>query len=172
MASRASQAPPQLAVSATKRRDVPARDNRPAEKPEVRAAGGVLVRTRKRRVRRRTELALVHRPRYDDWTFPKGKRDAGDSGDEATALREVEEETGFTCVLGAELGETRYRDAKGRSKLVRYWLMELPEGISGDGFVVNREVDELRWCTASEADRILTYEHDRVLLAQVRDIRR
>ncbi|MCJ7438579.1 MAG: hypothetical protein MUP97_12575, partial [Acidimicrobiia bacterium] len=71
-----------------------------------------------------------------------------------------------------ELGETRYRDAKGRSKLVRYWLMELPDGVSGDGFVVNREVDELRWCTASEADRILSYEHDRVLLAQVREVHR
>ena len=154
-------------MSAAKRHDQPTRDE-----PGVLAAGGVLVRTRKRRWRRRTELALVHRPRYDDWSFPKGKRDAGDDGDEATALREVEEETGFACVLGVELGETRYRDAKGRSKLVRYWLMGLPDGVSGDGFVVNREVDELRWCTASEADRILSYEHDRVLLAQVRDVHR
>jgi len=159
-------------VKAAKRHDEPPRDEASRDKPDVRAAGGVLLRTRRRRVRRRTEMALVHRPRYDDWTFPKGKRDAGDTGDEATALREVEEETGFACVLGADLGETRYRDAKGRSKLVRYWLMELPEGVSGDGFVVNREVDELRWCTASEAARILTYEHDRVLLTQVRDIRR
>jgi 8-oxo-dGTP diphosphatase len=138
----------------------------------VRAAGGVLVRTRKRRGRRRTELALVHRPRYDDWTFPKGKRDPEDDSDAATALREVEEETGFSCLLGEEVGSTRYRDAKGREKVVRYWRMELPAGITGEGFVVNREVDELRWCTAAEADRILTYEHDRVLLGQVRERRR
>jgi 8-oxo-dGTP pyrophosphatase MutT (NUDIX family) len=136
--------------------------------PEVRAAGGVIVRTRKRRARRRTELALVHRPRYDDWTFPKGKRDATDGSDEATALREVEEETGFACILGEELASTRYRDAKGRDKLVRYWRMALPPGITGEGFVVNREVDELVWCTAAEADRLLTYEHDRVLLGQLR----
>jgi 8-oxo-dGTP diphosphatase len=148
------------------------RTERPGADAEVRAAGGVLVRSRRRLGLRRTELALVHRPRYDDWSFPKGKRDVTDKGDKTTALREVEEETGFACALGVELGETRYRDSKGRSKLVRYWLMELPEGVSGDEFVVNREVDELRWCTAREADRLLTYEHDRVLLAQVRDVRR
>ena len=139
--------------------------------PEVRAAGGVLIRRRRRAGRRRIELALVHRPRYDDWTFPKGKRDAADENDEATALREVEEETGFSCDLGEELGSTWYRDAKGRNKLVRYWRMTLPEGVTGEDFVPNREVDELRWCTAAEADRILTYEHDRVLLAQVRGTR-
>ncbi len=140
----------------------------PETEPDIRAAGGILVRRRRHAGRRRTELALVHRPRYDDWTFPKGKRDADDEDDEATALREVEEETGFACDLGEELGSTWYRDAKGRNKLVRYWRMTLPEGATGEEFLPNREVDELRWCTAAEAGRILTYEHDRVLLAQVR----
>ena len=159
-------------MTAARRGDAPSSDKAPDDDVEVRAAGGVLRRTRRRWGRLRTELALVHRPRYDDWSFPKGKRDSDDDGDEATALREVEEETGFACVLGVELRATRYRDSKGRSKLVRYWLMELPDGVNGDGFVVNREVDELRWCTATEADRILTYEHDRVLLAQARKTHR
>lgn len=142
------------------------------DEPEIRAAGGIVHRTRRVRGLRRTEVVLVHRPRYDDWSFPKGKRDGDDADDEATALREVAEETGFACVLGSELSETRYRDAKGRSKLVRYWIMTLSSGVSGEGFVPNREVDEIRWCTAEEADGILTYAHDRVLLAQSADIRR
>ncbi|MFO7589785.1 MAG: NUDIX domain-containing protein [Acidimicrobiia bacterium] len=135
--------------------------------PDVRAAGGVVRRTRRHRWRRRVELLLVHRPRYDDWTFPKGKRDDADHDDLATALREVAEETGFGCSARAEIGATRYRDNKGRDKLVRYWLMELPPGVSGDDFEPNREVDEVRWCRAAEAARLLSYEHDRVLLPQV-----
>ncbi len=132
--------------------------------PEVRAAGGLLHREGRRRLRRRDEIAVVHRPRYDDWSFPKGKRDAGDADDASTALREVEEETGFRCVLGEETGSTEYRDGRGRQKVVRYWHMALAEGETGDGFVPNREVDELRWCTPAEAARLLTYEHDRNLL--------
>ncbi len=86
----------------------------------VRAAGGVVVR------RRRSEgplVLLVHRPRYDDWTLPKGKNEPGER-DEDAALREVEEETGFRCTLGDPAGETRYDDSKGRPKVVRYWVME------------------------------------------------
>jgi 8-oxo-dGTP pyrophosphatase MutT (NUDIX family) len=141
-----------------------------ATKVEVRAAGGVI----RRRVRRgafvRSEVAVVHRPRYDDWSFPKGKRD-GKETDEETALREVEEETGFRCALGADLGVVVYRDARGRQKSVRYWLMALESGESGQEFVVNREVDRLRWCTGREAGRLLTYEHDRDLLKRARRVR-
>lgn len=127
----------------------------------VRAAGGVVVRRRPDGV----EVAVVHRPRYDDWSFPKGKQDPGES-DEQTALREVQEETGLRCSLGPVLGDTRYTDARGRPKVVRYWLMEVGPD-AGRDFSPNREVDELRWCTPPEAARILTYEHDRVLLATV-----
>ncbi|HEU5301407.1 MAG TPA: NUDIX domain-containing protein [Acidimicrobiia bacterium] len=140
--------------------------------PDVRAAGGVVRRTRRHRGRRRVEVLLVHRPRYDDWTFPKGKRDKDDRDDLATARREVEEETGFACTAGDEIGMTRYRDQRGRDKLVRYWTMELSPGATGDDFEPNREVDELRWCRPDEAVRLLTYEHDRVLLERVRDLRR
>jgi 8-oxo-dGTP pyrophosphatase MutT (NUDIX family) len=136
--------------------------------PEVRAAGGVIRRRRWRGVMRRELLAVVHRPRYDDWSFPKGKRDEHDEDDAATALREVEEETGFRCILEHPVGETRYRDSRGRDKVVRYWMMSLAPGAAADDFVANREVDELRWCTRREAGRLLTYSHDRDLLAELR----
>jgi 8-oxo-dGTP diphosphatase len=105
----------------------------------------------------------VHRPRYDDWSFPKGKRD-GKEDDEQAALREVEEETGFQCVLGPDLGVVEYRDALGRHKTVHYWVMELAEAEDGERFQPNREVDELRWCRPRVAGRLLTYEHDRALM--------
>jgi 8-oxo-dGTP diphosphatase len=123
---------------------------------EVEAAGGVVVRD--------GLVCLVHRPRYDDWSLPKGKLDRGESFEEA-ALREVEEETGLRCRLGQELPEVRYSDHKGRSKLVRYWLMEV-EG--GEDFEPNEEVDELRWVEPETAASMLTYEFDRALVASVR----
>ena len=67
-------------------------------------------------------VVVVHRPEYDDWSFPKGKADPGES-DEDCALREIEEETGLRCELGEELTTTRHRDTKGRPKRVRWWLM-------------------------------------------------
>src|SRR5919109_4902174 len=84
----------------------------------IRAAGGVVVRRHDGGL----DVLLVHRPAYDDWTLPKGKALPGES-DEECALREVEEETGLVCRLEAELPATEYRDAKGRLKRVRYWLM-------------------------------------------------
>ena len=84
----------------------------------IRAAGGVVLREGREGI----EVAVVHRPRHDDWSLPKGKLDPGESFAEA-ALREVEEETGLRCELGAELSPARYRDERDREKLVRYWLM-------------------------------------------------
>ena len=131
---------------------------------EVRAAGGLVVRHRTSN----PEVALVHRPRYDDWTFPKGKCDPDESYEEA-ARREVAEETGLHCELGPEVGETRYVDNRGRSKLVRYWAMPAPDDADAavSRAIPNREVDELRWLPLREAAMLLTYAHDRELLARL-----
>ncbi len=125
---------------------------------EVKASGGVV----RRRTGRGIELALVHRPRYDDWSFPKGKLDPGEGWEEA-ALREVEEEIGLRCRLGHELPPRAYEDIKGRAKVVRYWMMEP----LGGAFEPSREVDEMRWLPAAEARDLLTYDHDRDLLREV-----
>jgi 8-oxo-dGTP diphosphatase len=131
---------------------------------EVRAAGGLVVRE----VGGGTEVVVVHRPRYDDWTFPKGKCDRGETYAD-TAQREVAEETGLRCELGPELGETSYVDNKGRSKLVRYWVMPAPADADAAvaAAVPNQEVDELRWLAAPEAAILLSYDHDRELLGRL-----
>lgn len=121
----------------------------------VRAAGGVVTRTAGGTI----EVLLVHRPAYDDWTFPKGKAEAGET-DEACALREVEEETGLRCELGEELPQTSYRDAKGRPKVVRYFAMRPLAG----SFAPHAEVDDVRWLSLEAAAETLTYERDRELL--------
>lgn len=123
---------------------------------QVRAAGGLVLRTGDDGI----EVAVVHRPRYDDWSLPKGKVDPGET-DEECALREVREETGLRCRLGRELPSTRYADRKGRSKEVRYWVMEA----EGGAFEVNDEVDELRWLPRARALGLLSYDHDRDLVA-------
>ena len=108
------------------------------------------------------EVALGHRPKYDDWSFPKGKLDAGESHEDG-AMREVEEETGMRCRLERELPAVRYRDTANRPKEVRYWIMRPGPG----AFHPSREVDELRWVRLEEADRLLSYQHDRDLLASI-----
>ena len=117
---------------------------------DVKAAGGL--------VRRDGRVAVAHRPRYDDWSFPKGKLDAGETWEQA-ALREVEEEIGLRCRLGDELPPVAYDVEKGH-KVVRYWLMEPESG----AFEPNEEVDEVRWLSPAEAEQLLTYDHDRALL--------
>lgn len=124
----------------------------------VRAAGGVVWR---RAADGAVSILVVHRPRYDDWSLPKGKCDEGET-DAECGLREVEEETGLTCRLGAELPSTRYHDSKGRPKTVRYWAME---PLGGDGeFTPNAEIDEIRWLSAPEAVKLLSYDHDRPIV--------
>jgi 8-oxo-dGTP diphosphatase len=128
----------------------------------VRAAGGVLLRPG---VDGEPEVLLVHRPRYDDWSLPKGKCDPGESYEDC-ARREVEEETGITAELGDPLPEVRYRDQKGRPKLVRYWVMR-PASEPGP-FEPNDEVDEVAWLSLAKAEEQLSYDHDRGLLATLR----
>jgi 8-oxo-dGTP diphosphatase len=117
----------------------------------VRAAGGLVVRDGR--------VLLVHRPKYGDWTFPKGKCEPGES-DEACAVREVIEETGLRCELGLELPSTYYTDSRGRPKRVRWWRMEPVAG----SFVPTDEVDEIRWLTREEAAALLSYDRDQPLL--------
>ena len=124
--------------------------------PEIRAAGGVLLR---RDRDGETRVAVIHRPKYMDWSLPKGKLEEGEGWREA-ALREVEEETGYRCEAGRELPSVSYLDRKRRRKLVRYWLMEPVDG----GFDPHGEVDELRWLTPHEAGELLTYPHDKELV--------
>jgi phosphohistidine phosphatase SixA/ADP-ribose pyrophosphatase YjhB (NUDIX family) len=121
------------------------------EQGRVRAAGGVVVRD--------GTVLVVHRPRYDDWSLPKGKSEAGEI-DEVTALREVREETGFECELQDELPSAAYVDSLGRPKFVRYWRMR---SVGGE-FAPGEEVDEVRWLGVEEARPLLTYEHDRAVL--------
>ena len=128
--------------------------------PEVAAAGGLVTRSG---AGGGIEIALVHRPKYDDWTFPKGKVEAGESDEEA-AVREVREETGFACTLGEELATVRYIDARGRPKRVRYWIMTI---VGGDATVPNAEVDDLRWLSPDDASTLLTYAHDQALARQL-----
>ena len=135
--------------------------------PEVKAAGGVVVRATQitgcdannPSPPENLEVVVVHRPHHDDWSLPKGKLDAGEDWIDA-ALREVEEETGLKCEPREELALTRYFDAKNRRKLVRWWLMR---AIGGE-FHPNDEVDEIRWLALEEAMSTLDYEHDRELI--------
>ncbi|MBJ7244630.1 MAG: NUDIX hydrolase [Solirubrobacteraceae bacterium] len=122
----------------------------------IEAAGGV--------VEQGGLIAVVHRPRYDDWSLPKGKLDKNESAERA-ALREVQEETGLSCQLIEELDPVSYTDNRGRPKNVRYWRMKV---LSGE-FEVNDEVDELRWLAKADALELLSYEHDRELVAALAD---
>ncbi|NJQ15753.1 NUDIX hydrolase [Streptomyces bohaiensis] len=127
-----------------------------AETELVRAAGCVL--WRRRPTDGAVEVALIHRPRYDDWSHPKGKLMAGESEADA-AVREVLEETGMRCELGARLPTTRYT-AEDRPKVVTYWEARATSG----AFVPNDEVDRMVWLAPATARRHLSNPWDRPLL--------
>lgn len=131
------------------------------EHPEVTvwAAGGIVMRDNGGEL----EVVVVHRPDHDDWSFPKGKIDEGETLGQA-ALREVEEETGYRCRRFDRLPHVVYTDGRGREKLVVYWTMEIVHG----AFEVNDEVDTLGWFTLPAASRLLTYERDVELLGALR----
>ncbi len=130
----------------------------------IHAAGGVVWRTSAPKqptdTKDRIEVLLVHRPGYKDWTFPKGKPDKGESLP-VTAVREIAEETGDTVRLGHPLPETMYR-VKGGMKRVSYWVAR-PVGKPKE-FKPNGEIDQVRWVRVKEARKLLTYDHDRILL--------
>ncbi len=123
--------------------------------PELIAAGGLLWRPAGAGA---AEVAVVHRPRYDDWSLPKGKPEDGEPL-AVTAAREIAEETGHIPVLGRRLQSTRYQAQVG-PKTVHYWTAR----VAGGSFEPSEEVDELRWLRVSRAGELLSYQHDRRLL--------
>lgn len=122
----------------------------------VMAAGGLVTR---RGSNGKPEVLVVHRPAYDDWSFPKGKAQEGEAPADA-ARREVLEETGYECTAGPEVATLDYPDGSGHQKLVRYWAMTP----TGGEFHPNAEVDEARWLPADAALHLLSYDRDRALL--------
>ena len=126
---------------------------------DIRAAGGIIVRAAKKG----PKVLLVHRARYNDWSFPKGKLDPGEKFKEA-ALREVLEETGYECKLHKpSLPSIRYKDRNGRSKEVRYWIMT---ALSGE-FEPNDEVDLIAWVRVDKVADRLSYGKDRKFFEDV-----
>lgn len=124
----------------------------------IKAAGGVVCRSNGNG---KTQIVVVHRPGYDDWTLPKGKVDPDETAEEC-ALREVREETGYKCELVRPLGCTAYVDRRGRNKVACYWVMHVLSG----RFRPGGEVDRLLWLSVPDAIKRLTYTRDKTLLLQ------
>lgn len=131
---------------------------------DVRAAGAVVTR-------KGGDVLLVHRPRYDDWSFPKGKLDPGEH-EVTAAVREVAEETGLDVRLGPPLPPQRYGLANGRTKVVSYWTARVVGNDDVSGYAVNGEIDEVAWVAADKVGDVLTHEHDRETLEHARALRR
>jgi len=135
-----------------------------SSQPDVPAAGAVVLR-------KGGDVLLVHRPKYDDWSFPKGKLDRGEHV-LAAAVREVAEETGLSVRLGVPLGSQRYPLANGRMKKVRYWVGRTIDGDDVSDYVTNAEIDDVRWVSVEKAERMLTHRHDRHTLREAVGLRR
>jgi 8-oxo-dGTP diphosphatase len=116
-------------------------------------------------------VLLVHRPRYDDWSFPKGKLDP-DEHLVAAAVREVEEETGLRVRLGPPLPSQRYRNGGDRMKTVHYWVARAVDGEDVSGYEPNEEIDRVVWVDRGEAAALLTYPHDRETLTRALELRK
>ena len=123
----------------------------------IRAAGALLWRENPER---KIEIALIHRPRYDDWSLPKGKLEEGETS-LFCAYREVIEETGITPTFGRELGSVEYKEPTGL-KRVKYWSARAP--YSSEKFAANEEVDEIKWLNPDEAHYLATHESDRTII--------
>jgi 8-oxo-(d)GTP phosphatase len=130
------------------------------EGPEILAAGAVVARHGQ-------EVLLVHRPKYDDWSFPKGKVDPGEHVT-AAAVREVEEETGLRVRLGPPLGPQRYNVQNGQSRVkhVRYWAARAIGTDDVSTYAPNDEIDKVAWVPFEDAEGLLTYDRDRATLAE------
>jgi 8-oxo-dGTP diphosphatase len=134
-----------------------------ARPPEIVAAGAVVSR-------KGPDVLLVHRPKYDDWSFPKGKQDPGEHVT-ATAVREVAEETGLDIRLGPPLSDQHYQAAAG-SKVVHYWAGRVVGGDDVSTYLPNDEIDEVAWVPLSKAESLLTYRRDRETLRELDKARR
>lgn len=130
----------------------------------IEAAGGVVLRGEGGGL----EVLMVHRVRHQDWSLPKGKLDPGEDA-QAAAVREVEEETGVRCTLGAELPDITY-PIPGDLKHVRWFLMTAESGEPAYR-EPDREIDDARWIPVYEAPDLLTYDRDVSLLRRVLDDR-
>lgn len=135
--------------------------------PEIPAAGVVVFREHEGL----PEVALVHRPKYDDWSFPKGKVDPGETVPVA-AIREVLEETGLRVALGRPLRSQRYPVEAGQ-KVVHYWVGRVAAGADDDvdGYEINEEIDDVEWLSVEKAHQRLTYPHDRDTLREAEAVR-
>jgi len=145
----------------------PSPDEHESKSERIEAAGGVVVDM----TRGKARYLLIHRPRYDDWSLPKGKLRRNEKHRDA-ALREVKEETGLVCETLAKLSNVNYVTPRGKQKRVKYWLMEAQSG----EFQRNDEVDAITWVKRSQAMSLLTHVHDQAVLVEahliVKELRR